>query len=35
MDFAIPSDEATLGDEIGRFARNVLAPRAAEIDAEE
>lgn len=33
MDFAIPSDDKALADEIGRYSRNVLAVRAAEIDA--
>src|SRR6185295_1597418 len=33
MDFAIPSDEQALADEIGRYARDVLAARAASIDA--
>ncbi len=33
MDFAIPPEEQALADEIGRFASNVLAARAAEIDA--
>ena len=33
MDFAIPSDEQALADEIGRYARDVLASRAASIDA--
>jgi alkylation response protein AidB-like acyl-CoA dehydrogenase len=33
MDFAIPPDEQALGDEIARYARDVLAARAAAIDA--
>ena len=33
MDFAIPSDEQALADEIGRYARDVLSARAASIDA--
>src|SRR3982751_5542377 len=33
MDFAIPPDEQALADEIARYARSVLAGRAAAIDA--
>jgi len=33
MDFAIPPDEQALANEIGRYARDVLAARAAAIDA--
>jgi alkylation response protein AidB-like acyl-CoA dehydrogenase len=33
MDFAIPSDERALADEIARYAREVLSVRAAGIDA--
>jgi alkylation response protein AidB-like acyl-CoA dehydrogenase len=32
MDFAIPDDDRALGDEVGRYARDVLSTRAAEID---
>jgi len=32
MNFDIPSDDQALGDEVGRYARNVLAARAAELD---
>ncbi|MET0683443.1 MAG: acyl-CoA dehydrogenase family protein [Casimicrobiaceae bacterium] len=33
MDFEIPAIEQALGDEVGRYARDVLASRAAAIDA--
>ena len=33
MDFEIPAIEQALADEVGRYARDVLAVRAAEIDA--
>ena len=33
MDFAIPPDERALADEVGKYARDVLAVRAAPIDA--
>lgn len=32
MNFDIPSDDQALGDEVGRYARAVLAARAAELD---
>ena len=32
MDFEIPADDRALGDEVARYARDVLSARAAEID---
>ena len=32
MDFTIPEDDRALGDEVARYARDVLSARAAEID---
>ena len=32
MDFTIPDDDRALGDEVARYAREVLSARAAEID---
>ncbi len=32
MDFTIPEDDRALGDEVARYARNVLSARAADID---